>query len=706
MQFLSPWFFAALAALAVPIIIHLLNLRKPQTLKFSTIAFFKVLQHSTIRRIRIKKWILLAIRLLAIMLLVLGLMRPFVPTGMGMITSSGQPRLYLILADNSLSMSQVDVNGPYIQQLKDFLVALVGNAGPRDQFILAPTSGEWIVQGRIDAGRFREAVDNLEPVAKGNYISERLTTLADASVEPGEHLPVLFVISDGQVSQMEPLTNRSLSARQGQEPLPVQFIRVGDRPSNNVGITGLRILNRILGTGRPVIVEAEITNFNSNPVSNLFLTLEADGQQGGQYTISLNPGEARTYLFEVRPQRAGYITGRVYMEGDTFVADDQRFFSISIPESMPVLYVRDSTPRPAVLNSYLLPVLRAAQETSGRLEVVEARSGNLPDFGRFQAIILDGLRELPEAFTTDLLSFVQEGRSLIILPNELGNQTAYNRLLQRFGAPEFAGIRGEYATYQSIAKLGRPSREHPVLEDLFELRDNEDIRVELPDFYYYWLVNTTTSDRSRVLFESNLSEPLVVEQPYGAGVLLISAFGTGPGWSNLPARPLFAPLFYRMVLYAAARDVRQEQGVLLGQGLDITERMSSRDVSAILNGVRYKPEARQTRSGVNLRYAGQEWTPGILRVETGSEFTVLSVNLPETESNLATVGDVGLEALFTNELKLSDILRLDAQLNPNYSEFLETAGMGREIWHLLLLFGIILLMLETFISRWYKAENV
>ncbi len=706
MQFLSPWFFAAFAALAVPIIIHLLNLRKPQTLKFSTIAFFKVLQQSTIRRIRIKKWILLAIRLLAITLLVLGLMRPFMPSGVGMMASAGQPRLYLILVDNSLSMAQVDVNGPYMQQTKDFLIALVGNAGPRDQFILAPTNGEWTVQGRLDAGRFREAVESLEPVAKGNYIAERLTALADASVEPGEHLPVLFVIGDAQGSQLEPLTNRSPSVRQGQEPLPVQFVRVGERPSNNVGITGLRILNRILGTGRPVIVEAEITNFNSDPVSNLFLTLESDGQQGGQYTVSLNPGEVRTYLFEVRPQQAGYITGRVYMEGDAFGADDQRYFSISIPASMPVLYVREATQRPAELNSYLLPVLRAAQETSGRIEVVETQPGNMPDLNRFQAVILDGLRELPEAFSAELLSFVQDGQSLIILPNELGNQTAYNRLLQRFGAPEFSGFRGEYASFQSIAKLGRLSRDHPVLEDLFELRENEDIRIELPDFYYYWLVNTTTSDRSRVLFESNLSEPLVVEQPYGAGVVLISAFGADPGWSNLPARPLFAPLFYRMVLYAAARDVRQEQGVVLGQGLDITERLSSRDVSALLNGVTYKPEARQTRSGVNLRYAGQEWTPGILRVESGSDFTVLSVNLPVEESNLATIEDARLSTFFADELELSETLRLDAQSNPNYSEFLETAGMGREIWHLFLLFGIILLMFETFISRWYKAENV
>ena len=706
MQFLSPWFFAAFAALAVPIIIHLLNLRKPQTLKFSTIAFFKVLQQSTIRRIRIKKWILLAIRLLAIALLVFGLMRPFMPTAVGLVATAGQPRLYLILADNSLSMSQVDVNGPYIQQLKDFLGTLVSNAGVRDQFILAPTNGEWTIQGRLDAGRFKEAVDELEPAAKGNYIGDRMNALADASVEPGEHLPVMFVISDGQSSQFEPMLSRNPSARRGQEPLPVQFIRVGERASSNVGITGLRIVNRILGTGRPVIVEAEVTNFNPDPATNLFLTLEADGQQGGQYTVTLEPGEVRTYLFEVRPERAGYITGRIYMEGDAFTSDDQQFFSVAIPESMPVLYVSEASQKSAELGSYLLPVLLAAQESSGRIEVTEARPGNLPELGSFQAVVLDGLREVPEALSTQLTSFVQDGRSLIVLPSESADQAAYNRLLQRFGAPPFSGTRGEYGSYQSVAKLGRLTKEHPILEDFFELRENEDIRTDLPDFYTYWLVNTTTSDRARVLFESNLSEPLVVEQPYGSGVVLVSAFGADPGWSNLPSRPLFAPLFYQMVLYAAARDAHDNSAIVLGQGLDITERLTSRDVTATLNGVTYKPEARQTRNGVNLRYPGQEWTPGILRIASEFDQRWLAANLPVEESDLTTADDGRIPSYFTDEVQVSEILRLDAQSNPNYSEYLESAGMGREVWHLFLLFGIMLLMLETFVSRWYKAENV
>jgi hypothetical protein len=334
MQFLSPWFFAAFIALAIPVIIHLLNLRKPETVRFSTIAFFKVLQQSTIRRIKIKKWILLLIRLLAITMLVLALLRPFLPTGYGSIVSSNQPRLYLILADNSISMSQIDVNGPYIQQLKNFLSTLVENSGPKDQFILAPTNGEWLLRGRLDAGRFMQAVQDLEPVAKGNYIMDRLDELVQTSMEPGEQAPIMFVISDGQGSQLESLRQRTPTDRQGRDPIPVQFIQIGSNATNNTAITDVKIINRILGTGKPVVLEVDVTNYGQDPVNNVFLSLESDDQQGGQYSLDLNPGESKSYLFELRPTQAGHISGRLYLEGDRFSIDDQRFFSIPIPETI------------------------------------------------------------------------------------------------------------------------------------------------------------------------------------------------------------------------------------------------------------------------------------------------------------------------------------------------------------------------------------
>ena len=65
-----------LAAAAIPVLIHLLNFRKLRTVEFSSLRFLKELQRSSIRRIRIRQWILLALRTLLIVALVLAFSRP------------------------------------------------------------------------------------------------------------------------------------------------------------------------------------------------------------------------------------------------------------------------------------------------------------------------------------------------------------------------------------------------------------------------------------------------------------------------------------------------------------------------------------------------------------------------------------------------------------------------------------------------------
>jgi len=704
-QFLSPWLFAALAALSIPIIIHLLNLRKPQTLRFSTIAFFKVIQKSTIRRIQLKKWILLIIRLLALLMLVLALVRPFVSSGYGDMTLSQQPRLHLVLVDNSPSMSQVDINGPYIQQVKDILTKLVQQAGVNDQFILAPTNGEWTLRGRVDAGRAREIIEELEWAEKGNFINDRMRTLVQAAQDPGNAIPVLFVVTDAQQSQFEPLSTWEEDITNQVPALPVQVIQVGSEPNPNTTITDLQIKSRIVGTGQPVVVEAEVTHFSKNPIDNLYLTIETDGLPGGQYKIEQEAGEAKRYTFEVYPQQSGSLTGRVLLEGDAFNRDDQRYFSIPIPPKKQVLYLHSATK--SKNDSYLLPVLMAAEEAGGQLAVTVSTLDQAPSPDEVDVIILDGLTQWSGPWIERLQAFVQNGKSLILLPDANADIQGYNAFLERFLAPTFTGKRGIYGQQTVMAQWTKFEREHPVLEDLFEFDENDPlIRVESPDFYHYWLIDARFTERTRVLFESNLSEPLVVEQPFGTGKLLIFAFGTDAGWSNIATRSIFAPLTYRLVMYASSADQTGYGEVQLGQGLDLTQRWSGTTVDLLLNQIAYKPEIRQTRNGQHIRYEGQEWEPGLLRVSTEMDTLQLAVNLPVEEYDFRTVASADWGTYFKGKLTPGAIQTWDAQSTFSYQEYFRMAGLGREIWYIFLLLGIMLLMLESFISRWYKAENV
>src|SRR5690606_41260075 len=103
MEFLNPLALAALAAAAIPLIIHLFNFRRPRKVDFSSLEFVRELQKSTMQRVRIKQWLLLLLRMLAIACLVIAFARPTL-TGDVAGSVGGRPlSAGAVVIDNSLS---------------------------------------------------------------------------------------------------------------------------------------------------------------------------------------------------------------------------------------------------------------------------------------------------------------------------------------------------------------------------------------------------------------------------------------------------------------------------------------------------------------------------------------------------------------------------------------------------------------------------
>ena len=75
MTFLNPLALIGLVAAGIPVLLHLLNLRKVRVIEFSTLSFLKELQPTTLRRLRIRQILLLILRTLLIILLVVWLGR-------------------------------------------------------------------------------------------------------------------------------------------------------------------------------------------------------------------------------------------------------------------------------------------------------------------------------------------------------------------------------------------------------------------------------------------------------------------------------------------------------------------------------------------------------------------------------------------------------------------------------------------------------
>src|SRR5690606_26117078 len=103
-SFLVPAFLAGLAALAVPVILHLARRQPDRAVEFPSLMFVRQLPHRSTQTRRIRHWLLLVRGSAALAVIVLPFARPFLDRPVAMPTSLLGGREVVILLDRSQSM--------------------------------------------------------------------------------------------------------------------------------------------------------------------------------------------------------------------------------------------------------------------------------------------------------------------------------------------------------------------------------------------------------------------------------------------------------------------------------------------------------------------------------------------------------------------------------------------------------------------------
>lgn len=112
--FTNLWMLAGLAALTVPILVHLLLRRKKKRLRFSTVQFFLRQDEHASQRRKLRNWFLLTLRLLICALLVLAFARPYLQSSDPLNGGAGKRQVAFVL-DRSRACKRnplTDRNGP------------------------------------------------------------------------------------------------------------------------------------------------------------------------------------------------------------------------------------------------------------------------------------------------------------------------------------------------------------------------------------------------------------------------------------------------------------------------------------------------------------------------------------------------------------------------------------------------------------------
>lgn len=110
MSFMEPLLLAAMPLVALPIIIHLINQRRFQTIRWGAMMFLLAANRLSRGYARLRQWLIMAFRMLAVAALIFAIARPLASGWLGL-TAGGRPDTTIILVDRSPSMRQSHAGG-------------------------------------------------------------------------------------------------------------------------------------------------------------------------------------------------------------------------------------------------------------------------------------------------------------------------------------------------------------------------------------------------------------------------------------------------------------------------------------------------------------------------------------------------------------------------------------------------------------------
>ncbi|HEX6770036.1 MAG TPA: BatA domain-containing protein [Candidatus Binatia bacterium] len=556
--FLYPLFLFGLAAASLPVLIHLLNRRRLKRIRFPAVRFILLSQKRISRSYRLRHWLLLALRTLAVICLALLLANPIFQTGAGLFAGGGPVSLVVVL-DNSLSMTwSGDGNG--FKQAKEAASLLIGGLNDGDRAAVIPTN----IRGK-DVFRLKDQKDVLSKEIAGIEIADGTADLAAALSKAYELLnqpagqKEIRIITDMALTGWDQFSVASL--KQADPSIPLKVIRIGrkQQPLNGV-VKEIRLGGQGVGVNLPLQIDATVANFGATEIKELLVQLSIDGQNKEQKLVTI-PAKGETSLtFQTRIGQAGPHAGQITLKKDGLAGNPAAHFALDAQDKLRVLLV-DGDPQTSLVQSETFFLSRALNPSGERdaslfLPTVVLPDGlNAANLDNYQVVMLANLAALPDGFVTRLQNFLRQGGGLLIFTGDKFQADSYN---QKLGVALPAQLRDKKTGPESGGeKIDKIDLTHPALQSLADSILQESIKS-----VRVWGYQRAAG---KPLIALANGEPLLLEQKVGAGKVMLLTTGADRDWSDLPVKTVFLPLIQSLTQYlAGGKRGNLDAGIVVG----------------------------------------------------------------------------------------------------------------------------------------------
>ena len=284
MSFLNALMLLGLAAVAIPLLIHLFHRQRVSTVDFSSVIFIRNHHLQRSRALRLRELLLLLLRTTIILLLVLAFSRPVIEGLAGSLLGSGlKPRtVFAIVLDNSYSMGAGSHGDTPFNAARDEAGRIIDTMrdGDEGMFILSAAPPEMlpaVPTTRMET--LRNLLANVEVSERSGDIAGALDLARTKLSGIVSANKMVYLLSDLQRSDLQSMKETS-AADQSEPSLQLRLHSFEAETVDNASIDAVSVSEGLLIRNQPEQIVATYTNRNSTPINGRSVSLVINGEKG------------------------------------------------------------------------------------------------------------------------------------------------------------------------------------------------------------------------------------------------------------------------------------------------------------------------------------------------------------------------------------------------------------------------------------------
>ena len=682
MSFLYPVFLFALLALAIPVIIHLFNFKRYKTLYFSNVTLLKLIKKESRKKSQIKQLIILAARLLAIASLVFAFSRPFIPLNNR--TSKAAQQIVAIYIDNTFSMKNVNEKGQILEQAKLKAIEIANSYRAGTQYLILTSDLLPQHQFLLNKEQFNQQVTEIKESTRSPKFSEIYAqVIRSISGTTKKTDKIFYFLSDFQKNSIDFETLETDST------VWTYLLPFASDKTNNLIIDScwFEVPGRKIDQQEKLFVR--LKNISEQAYQNIPIRLTINDSLRAISNISITGQQETIVELNYTNNAQGIQLCKVELDDYPIIYDNSYFMSYQVRSQMKALGIFN----PLNNSSGYLKALFAGDELIAYDEFPE-NNVQIAQLKNYQCIFMISNQKISSGLKSELISFVEQGSSLVLFPNRTNNFDDYNALL--------TGLNGNMATSFDTASMGisEINYTHALYKEVFKKQEAD---ADLPVIHGFLRFSEQIQKIETPLLKFRNGKNALSTHRFGNGNVYSFAIPIDKNNFSFIRHVVFVPTVYNMVLNS-----EEPQKYTYSIEIDEPVILNKNQVPEELNLINlqtkeeFKVSARNSGIGhKQLNLNDLIDGAGHFLITDGDEpIQSASYNFPRKESVPEFYSSENIQDQIDDN-NLSQI-QIIAATEEQFSEILQDINNGKQLWKLFVVLAIFFLMCEMAVIRFWK----